>query len=130
MSSATPDMDLGTEEGVRTYLAETEWAGAEVIPLSGGLTNFVFRLRPVVPYRGKETIVLKHAKGYVKSFQTIKVGLERQVSCLQTFGTEARRRSLIDRQLRPRFRCVLLLLVMLIGCSNFCSLCRNTKSKP
>jgi hypothetical protein len=75
-------MDLGTEAGVRTYLAGTEWAGAEVTPLSGGNTNFVFRLRPIVPYKGKGTIVLKHAKAYVKNIKTIEIGLERQVRCV------------------------------------------------
>lgn len=76
-------MDLGTEEGVRTYLAGTAWGGAEIIPLSGGYTNFVFRLRLTVPYRGKDTVVLKHAKGHVKISKSMKIGLERQVRCVQ-----------------------------------------------
>lgn len=109
MSNTTQDMDLGTEEGVRIYLAETEWAGAEVIPLSGGNTNFVFRLRLIAPYRGKETIVLKHAKTYVKTFKSIVLGLERQVSCPQ-------KSTPISGKFGPRFPCVLLLLIMLIGC--------------
>jgi len=81
-SSTTPQEkpDLGTEEGVRTYLAGTPFEIANLTPLSGGTANYVFRLHLTTPYRGRrETLVFKHAKPYVKNSQEIAFNVDRQV---------------------------------------------------
>ena len=80
-SSTTPQQkpDLGTEEGVRTYLARTPFEIANITPLSGGTANYVFRLHLITPYQGRETLVFKHAKPYVKNIQEIAFDVERQV---------------------------------------------------
>ncbi|KAF8203862.1 kinase-like domain-containing protein [Pholiota molesta] len=71
-------LDLSTVEGVRAYLAETAFASADIAPLSGGTANYVFRLRLSVPHEGKETLVFKHAKPYVKDYQDLAFDLGRQ----------------------------------------------------
>jgi hypothetical protein len=72
-------LDLSTVEGVRAYLTETAFASADIAPLSGGTANYVFRLRLSVPHEGKETLVFKHAKPYVKDYQDLAFDLGRQV---------------------------------------------------
>jgi len=76
-------LDLATEEGVRAYLAKTPWACSRIVPLSGGFANYVFRvwLKDPDAFRGKETVVVKHAKPYVKTRKTLPFVLERQVRC-------------------------------------------------
>jgi hypothetical protein len=74
------DLNLTTERDVRAYLEKTPYKSTDIIPLSGGLTNYVFRLKLVTPYLGRETLVLKHATSYVKDYQMVAVELDRQVS--------------------------------------------------
>ena len=71
--------DLATADGVRAYLAGTAFAGAEVSPLSGGTANFVYRLTLRAPHDGHATLVLKHAKGYVKDHPGMAFEVGRQV---------------------------------------------------
>ncbi len=76
--------DLATADGVRAYLAGTAFAGAEVSPLSGGTANFVYRLTLRAPHDGNATLVLKHAKGYVKDHPGMAFEVERQVRLRNT----------------------------------------------
>lgn len=79
MSGGLNDLDLSVEADVRRYLENTAYKSEEVTPLSGGFTNFVFRLKLERPYLGKTRLVLKHGKGYVKEHHMISVKLDRQV---------------------------------------------------
>jgi 5-methylthioribose kinase len=78
--SGSNGLDLSSERDVLTYLENTPYNSTDVIPLSGGTVNYVFRLKLVAPYLGRETLVLKHAKPYVKDCHMIQLGLDRQVS--------------------------------------------------
>jgi len=82
---AEEKLDLATEEGVRKYLANTPFESASITPLSGGSTNYVFRLYLLAPYRERKTLVFKHAKPYVKDMHAIAVHLERQVRPMFSF---------------------------------------------
>lgn len=54
--------DLTTSEGVLAYLATTPFASASAKPLSGGSTNFIFRLQLNAPHEGRSMLILKHAR--------------------------------------------------------------------
>ncbi|KDR85563.1 hypothetical protein GALMADRAFT_234502 [Galerina marginata CBS 339.88] len=70
--------DLATESGLRAYLAKTPFAGADIAPLSGGTANYVYRLRLKERYEGRATLVVKHAKPYVKDWHALAFAIERQ----------------------------------------------------
>lgn len=72
-------LDLTTEVGVEAYLAPTPYACTKAEALSGGNANFVFRLHLRRPHEGKDTLVLKHGKPYIKSLATIPFDTKRQV---------------------------------------------------
>jgi 5-methylthioribose kinase len=73
-------MDLGTTIDVLQWLDDTPFAATKVDPLSGGTANFVFRLSLKHPYKGRQSLVLKHAKPYVTSGgQRFPLAVERQV---------------------------------------------------
>jgi len=78
-ATSSPQHDLSTEEGVRAYITGSPWTSTEIMPLSGGNANYIFRLRLATPFRGRETVVLKHAKPYVKSMKDVHLMQERQV---------------------------------------------------
>lgn len=96
-------LDLGTTSGIQKYLSDTPFASEEVIVLSGGTANFVYRIRLKSPYDGRSTLVVKHSKPYVMvSGQKVPFDLSRQVNpqcylistsinvrALQTFEVEA-----------------------------------------
>ncbi|KAF5323592.1 hypothetical protein D9611_005550 [Ephemerocybe angulata] len=74
------EYDLTTEDGVRSYLAETPFASARVETLSGGSANYVYRLWLESPLEGEiQTAVLKHTKPYVREFKHVAFTDERQV---------------------------------------------------
>lgn len=73
------DLDLSLPADVLAYLAHTPFASTHVEPLSGGNANFVFRLHLARPYAGHATLVLKHAKSWVKWDQNFKLDVKRQV---------------------------------------------------
>ncbi|KAH9486413.1 4-hydroxytryptamine kinase [Psilocybe cubensis] len=73
-----PTLDLSLEADVRVYLAKTPFASTDVQPLSGGTGNYVFRLRLDAPYEGRRTVVLKHAKPFVKDLPELAFELSRQ----------------------------------------------------
>jgi 5-methylthioribose kinase len=71
--------DLSTPQGVLAYLAQTRYASARADPLSGGTTNFVFRLHLNMPYEGRTTLILKHARPYVARRPDFPLPVSRQV---------------------------------------------------
>ena len=71
--------DLSTVDGVLEYLTPTPFASNEVHPLSGGNTNFVYRIHLRIPYNGLSTMALKHTTSYVASAQEMHIAVERQV---------------------------------------------------
>ncbi|KAI9454133.1 kinase-like domain-containing protein [Lactarius psammicola] len=72
------EFDLTTAEGVLAYLATTPFASASAELLSGGSTNFIFRLRLNAPYKGRQTLVLKHARPYVAGSPDFPLPVSRQ----------------------------------------------------
>lgn len=79
-SYLTPEgYDLTTPQGVHDYTRLSPFASTEVVPLSGGTANYVFRLQLKNPHEGRDSLVLKHARPYVKNYQTLAFALERQV---------------------------------------------------
>ncbi len=73
------EFDLTTPEGVLAYLATTPFASASAELLSGGTTNFVFRLQLNAPYEGRQTLILKHARPYVARLPDFPLPVSRQV---------------------------------------------------
>ncbi|KAH9060355.1 kinase-like domain-containing protein [Lactarius deliciosus] len=72
------EFDLTTAEGVLAYLATTPFASASAELLSGGLTNFIFRLQLDAPHEGRSTLILKHARPYVASNPDFSLPVSRQ----------------------------------------------------
>ena len=92
MSQYPDEIDLTTTQGVVVYLAATPFACAKAEPLSGGRTNFIFRLHLITPYQGRSTLVLKHARPYSAITPEFSIPVSRQVrkkiSPLSAFQTE------------------------------------------
>lgn len=81
ISYLTPEgYDLTSPQDVHDYLSKTPFASREVVPLSGGNANYVYRLWLKNPYEGRDSVVLKHARPYVKNHLTLAFAVERQVS--------------------------------------------------
>ena len=55
-------LDLSNPKHVTQYLSATPWAAKSMKTLSGGYTNFVFRIDLAEPYQGQESVILKHGK--------------------------------------------------------------------
>ncbi|KAH8997687.1 kinase-like domain-containing protein [Lactarius hatsudake] len=72
------EFDLTTAEGVLAYLATTPFASASAKLLSGGSTNFIFRLQLDAPHEGRSTLILKHARPYVASNPDFSLPVSRQ----------------------------------------------------
>ena len=77
--------DLSTVEGVQAYIIDTPFTSTEILPLSGGSANYVFRLTLEKPYEGHTTLILKHAKPYAKDWPEFALPVERQVSLVISF---------------------------------------------
>ena len=75
-------LDLSNFEHVEQYLSATPWAAKSVVQLSGGYTNFTFRIELAEPFEGQERVVLKHAKSYVAGAKEWSLPIERQVKFL------------------------------------------------
>ena len=75
----TENLDLSRVEDVQTYLTNTPFASTRIEALSGGNANFVFRLHLATPYEGRSTLVLKHAKAWVKFDKNFALDVQRQV---------------------------------------------------
>ena len=81
ISYLTPEgYDLTEPRDVLNYLSKTPFASTEVVPLSGGNSNYVYRLYLKNPYEGRDSLVMKHGRPYVKDDITIALSTERQVS--------------------------------------------------
>ncbi|KAJ7084642.1 kinase-like domain-containing protein [Mycena belliarum] len=71
--------DLSTIAGAQTYLASTPFASTRLTLLSGVHCNFTYRLHLATPYKGRTTLVMKHAQPYISLSATEKVyAMERQ----------------------------------------------------
>jgi hypothetical protein len=81
--SGTSAFDLTTEAGVEAYLATTRFPCTKAEALPGGISNFVFRLHLRQPHEGKNTLVLKHGKPYMKNRSTVPFDVKRQVDNVQ-----------------------------------------------
>ena len=81
ISYLTPEgYDLTETQGVHDYLSKTPFASTEVVPLSGGNANYVYRLYLKNPYEGRDSLVMKHGRPYLKTDLTLALATERQVS--------------------------------------------------
>jgi len=74
-------LDLSNPKHVAQYLSATPWAAKSVTTLSGGYTNFPFRIELVEPFQGKETVILKHGKSIPLGKEHL-LSTERQVRFL------------------------------------------------
>lgn len=75
-------LDLSNPQHVAQYLSATPWAAKSIMPLSGGYTNFAYRIDLVEPHQGLETVVLKHSKSHVPMAEGFSFSVERQVRFL------------------------------------------------
>ena len=83
ISYLTPEgYDLTEPQDVLHYLSKTPFASAEVVPLSGGNANYVYRLYLKNPYQGRDSLVMKHGRPYMKTDSKLALATERQVSGL------------------------------------------------
>ena len=71
--------DLTTVGGILSYLATTPFASASAEQLSGGHTNFTFRLQLNAPHEGHQTLILKHARPYGANATNFSLPVSRQV---------------------------------------------------
>ncbi|GJJ10091.1 hypothetical protein Clacol_004317 [Clathrus columnatus] len=78
--------DLTTTDGVKAYLFHTPYRAVNVTSLTGGFTNFTYRVTLQKPFFDSSTspgalistVVLKHAKPYIASVRTYSASAERQ----------------------------------------------------
>jgi len=82
-NKSTPD--LSTVKGVQAYIIDTPFTSTEILPLSGGSANYVFRLTLEKPYEGRTTLILKHGKSYAKDRPEVALPVDRQVSVVISF---------------------------------------------
>ncbi|PFH50963.1 hypothetical protein AMATHDRAFT_60169 [Amanita thiersii Skay4041] len=88
MDTPTQTWDLTTVDGVRDYVKGTPFSSSgKIVILSGGYTNFVYRVTLDEPFRGKTTVVIKHSKPYARSSVYLPLEISRQ-----SFEVEALRR--------------------------------------
>jgi len=73
-------LDLSNPQHIVQYLSATPWAAKSVTQLSGGFTNFIFRIELAEPYQGQERVVLKHGKPYIATAEQVSFSIERQKS--------------------------------------------------
>ncbi|KAF8874414.1 kinase-like domain-containing protein [Infundibulicybe gibba] len=74
--------DLTTIAGVFAYLSSTPFCcddKTQITSLSGGHANFTYRVHMSTPFEGQSTVVLKHARRYMKNLVTVPFDLSRQV---------------------------------------------------
>jgi hypothetical protein len=72
-------LDLSDPQQLKQYLSATAWAAKTIRSLSGGYTNFTFRIELAEPYQGQERVILKHGKSYLPLLKEISFSVERQV---------------------------------------------------
>lgn len=91
------ELDLSRPEDVLRYLAETPFASSRVDSLSGGTANYIFRLHLERPYKGIQTLVLKHGKAWLPADKSFALSLERQVIFSSLFPTSVHKCVLIKK---------------------------------
>jgi hypothetical protein len=75
----TTALDLSHPKHLEHYLSTTPWAAKSITSLSGGYTNFTFRIELVTPFQGQERVVLKHGKSHIPMAKEFSFSVERQV---------------------------------------------------
>lgn len=70
--------DLASPPSLIAYLASTPFASTRVEELTGGNANYVFRLFLEKPYKGRATLVVKHAKAVLKGSTDFRFWVDRQ----------------------------------------------------
>lgn len=58
----TMSHDLTQVKDVADYLQQTPFVCKSVSPLSGGISNFVFRCELLTAFEGLQTVIFKHAR--------------------------------------------------------------------
>jgi hypothetical protein len=79
-------LDLSNSQHVAQYLSVTPWTAKSIASLSGGYTNFAFRIELAEPYKGRESVILKHSKSYIPMAKEFSFSVERQVRFLHRSG--------------------------------------------
>jgi len=80
-SAASKQLKLNTEDGVLALFAGTQFASERAEKLSGGWSNYVFRLHLLAPFKGKSTVIVKYTPPYLAAFgEHVKFSVERQVT--------------------------------------------------
>ena len=79
--TASPNVppSLTSVPAVEAYIANTRFAGRSVTYLTGGNINYLYRIHLLVPFEGKQTVILKHAQSVVKNWEGTVWDLKRQV---------------------------------------------------
>ncbi|KZT40314.1 hypothetical protein SISSUDRAFT_1118377 [Sistotremastrum suecicum HHB10207 ss-3] len=71
--------NLANAEGLKAHLSQTdEFPSKDVVPLTGGTGNFVFRVFLEEQYEGHDTVIVKHAEDYLPSDKNFHFPSERQ----------------------------------------------------
>jgi hypothetical protein len=69
MSTTAPAV-LTSVPTVEKFLTGTPFAGQSVNELTGGYSNYVYRVHLIIPFHDQETVILKHAQAVSKSWAT------------------------------------------------------------
>ena len=76
---SSESLSLTVVPAVEAYLANTPFAGQSVTYLMGGTVNYLYRIHLLVPFEGRQTVILKHAQPVIKDWQDTVWDLRRQV---------------------------------------------------
>ncbi|VDB84176.1 unnamed protein product [Peniophora sp. CBMAI 1063] len=78
MAGTEQGLDLSVASDLLRYLADTPFAAESATSLTGGMGNYVFRIRLRTPYEGRHTLVAKHAKPYLPGNKSFEFSTSRQ----------------------------------------------------
>jgi 5-methylthioribose kinase len=79
-ASSSRPVALTTIPDVENFLAGTPFASKSITDLTGGNANYAYRIHLVTPYEGEDTVVVKHAQPYVRTWTSLAFDVSRQVS--------------------------------------------------
>jgi len=99
-------LDLSRVDDLAAYLEATpDFACQQLTPLTGGTGNYTFRLHLKRPYKGRSTLVVKHAKPYVPGNRNIAFALDRQVRPLDVSSSLIVNRKNLDVRGKSTIAC-------------------------
>lgn len=81
------ELELSRSTDVLRYLAGTPFACSRVESLSNAVVNFVYRLHLQTPYDGRDTLIMKHGKGWFSASTSVITSIERQVTFFSLFSS-------------------------------------------